>query len=198
MKKLLFVNACIRGREVSRTYELCRTFLDEFMSVNDEYELCEVDLTEQKIAPLDKHTLEQRDKIAEAEGLQSPAFALSRQFADADMIVIGAPYWDLSFPAQLKAYIEAVCVNGITFNFDDSGIRGNSNAERLVYITTAGGIIGNYNLGYDYICGICDMFGIPEKHFIAAERLDFSTNDIAAEMSNAKASISSLCQKLNK
>ena len=60
----------------------------------------------------------------------------------ADIIVIAAPYWDLSFPAQLKDYIERVNAVGVTFDYDQEGIPyGLCRAKKLVYITTAGGNI---------------------------------------------------------
>ena len=37
----------------------------------------------------------------------------------ADEIVIGAPYWDLSFPAALKVYIEHVSVCDIAFHYTE-------------------------------------------------------------------------------
>lgn len=42
---------------------------------------------------------------------------LAEQFAQADEIVVAAPYWDLSFPSILKVYLERVCVTGITFHY---------------------------------------------------------------------------------
>ena len=42
-------------------------------------------------------------------------FDYAKDFAKADTIVIAAPFWDLSFPASLKCYIEAINILGITF-----------------------------------------------------------------------------------
>ena len=44
-------------------------------------------------------------------------------FADADDIIIAAPYWDLGFPAQLKTYIENIYVTGIVSAYNDHGSR---------------------------------------------------------------------------
>ena len=41
-------------------------------------------------------------------------FDYANAMAQADMIVIAAPYWDMSFPASLKIFLEAASVVGIT------------------------------------------------------------------------------------
>ena len=50
-----------------------------------------------------------------------PAWALeaARDIAAADRILIAAPFWDMSFPAVLKAFFEQVSLFGITF--EDNG-----------------------------------------------------------------------------
>lgn len=49
--------------------------------------------------------------------------------------------------------------------------------QKLIYITSAGGFIGDKNFGYDYMCGVADMLGIPETDFIKAEALDIEGFD---------------------
>lgn len=44
-------------------------------------------------------------------------FKYAHEFANADLIVIAAPFWDLSIPALLKVYIENIAVDGITFEY---------------------------------------------------------------------------------
>ena len=39
MKTLLFVDACMRGPEQSRTYGLCRHFIDEYLKTHPEFQL---------------------------------------------------------------------------------------------------------------------------------------------------------------
>ena len=51
---------------------------------------------------VDEDFLATRDALREKEAYDSPMFALAREFAAAEKIVVAAPYWDLSFPAVLK------------------------------------------------------------------------------------------------
>ena len=164
---ILFVNACLRG-ERSKTLELCRAYLEGADDVQ------EVNLAELR--------------LQRAGQFDDPLFALSKQFAAADEVVIGAPYWDLSFPSALKVYIEHVSVCDLTFKYtEDARCVGICNARRLVYLTTAGGSLEGANYGYDYFCGIAKMFGIPETHCVAAEGVDIWGADVKALLEEAKA-----------
>ncbi len=120
-------------------------------------------------------------------------FDLGRQFAAADEIVIGAPYWDLSFPAALKVYIEHVAVMGMVFHYTAEGrCEGLCRAKHLTYITTGGGNVAAANFGYEYLRGIAGMFGIPETRFAAAENLDVVGADIEANLDAARARLAEL------
>ncbi len=177
---ILFINACLRGEE-SRTHELCRTYLEDLPDVT------EVDLSQLRLQPFYKDEVDRRAQLELAGEYDDPIFNLAKQFAAADEIVIGAPYWDLSFPAALKVYIEHVSVMDVTFHYtEDSLCEGLCKARHITYLTTCGGKVGGANLGYEYLCGIARMFGIPEVRFAAAEDLDVVGADIQAHMNRAK------------
>ena len=121
---VLFVNACMRG-EQSRTLELCREYLEGKENV------VEVNLAEMGLKPFDAGMVAYRAQLQKAGVFDDPIFDLSQQFAKADEIVIGAPYWDLSFPAALKVYIEHVSVCDIAFHYtEDAQLRGSSARPR--------------------------------------------------------------------
>ena len=130
----------------------------------------------------------------EAKGLfDDPMFDIGKDFAEADEIVIGAPYWDLSFPAALKIYIEHAAVMGMTFHYTEEGrCEGLCRAKHLTYITTGGGQVSAMNYGYEYLCGIAGMFGIPETRFACAENLDVVGADIEANLNEARKVLSRL------
>ncbi len=172
MEKILFINACVRGSEISRTYWLCREFLKEYKSLHPDIEVVTLNLEEEGLAPYNLSMLNQRNRLLKANRKDHEIFNYSYQFASADKIVIGAPYWDLSFPAVLKAYIEHVAVSGITFHYTENGEEGLCKAEKMMYITTAGGYINSADFGYEYIKGLCRMFGIKSLDGIRAEGLD--------------------------
>lgn len=169
--KLLFIDCCLRG-EKSRTLRLCKAFLERRYAQSEDLQLETLSLSETPFPTVDNDLLNFRDKLIKQGCFDEPVFAPARQFAEADEIVIGAPYWDLSFPAQLKAYIENIMVSGIAFKYTERGSLGLCRAIRLTYITTSGGFFAAQNLGCDYIKAIADMLGIKEVSFITAEGLD--------------------------
>ena len=182
----LFVNACMRGED-SRTLALCREYLQ------GKEEVVEVDLATLGLKPFDALMVAYRTEKQKAKEWGDPIFDLSHQFAEADEIVIGAPYWDLSFPAALKVYMEHVSVCDIAFHYtEDARCEGICKAARLTYIASCGGFVEGANFGYEYFCGIAKMFGIPETRFVAAEGLDIVGIDVEAQLDKARAQIAAL------
>lgn len=160
---ILFVNACVRGKE-SNTLKLSHAALEELKAKYPGASIAEVDLDAERPQPLYPEVLKKRTELRNQNKLADPMFDYAWQFAKADKIVIGAPYWDLSFPAILKIYLELISVVDITFLYSEEGRpAGNCAADKLLYITTAGGPVGEYNLGFDYIKSLCTAFyGIPD------------------------------------
>ena len=85
----------------------------------------------------------------------------------------------MSFPASLKLYVEQLCVNKLTFGYNDKGMPcGLTHVKKLVYLTTSGGYIGENNFGFDYIKGVFStLFGVRDISFYSAEGLDIYGND---------------------
>lgn len=194
MKTILFVNSCL-NQESSRTQRLADAVLDKMLeeaaAVGEQAQVEELSLVDAGIEGLDEETLAFRSERSAAKDFTHELFAPARQFREADEIVIAAPYWDLSFPAMLKAYIEQLCVNGLTFSYSEEGIPvGHCLAKRLTYVTTAGGYLGAYNMGFDYVAAVCKLyFGIEESRCISAEGLDIWGNDAEAILASAIAAL---------
>jgi FMN-dependent NADH-azoreductase len=146
---------------------------------NMQGEIVEVDLERENIAPLNRELLSRREELVRGGMLDDPMFCYARQFADADEIVIAAPFWDLSFPALLKLYLEQITVAGITFEYIDGRPHGLCKAKSLTYITTSGGPIFA-DFGYEYVKTLARSFyGIGRTQAYRAMNLD--VNQISAE-----------------
>ncbi len=188
--KVLFVNCCIRG-EASRTLRLCRAALEQIQETLDDVTIEALDLDREDLLPLNSRRLDARHALEKTASFDGPIFRYARQFAAADLIVIGAPYWEYQFPALLRCYLEQVSVCGLTFRYTEEGRpQGLCRADRLFYITTAGGPILHRNCGFDYIKTLCgDMLGLTQLDWAAAENLDVVGVDVEAQLRQAEAAI---------
>lgn len=183
MNRILFVNGCVRPD--SRTLELARAALDQMEGTVQELCLCE-----DGPQPLDWKDLCLREELVASGKYDHPMLLRAREFAQADEIVVAAPYWDLMFPAMVRSYFEAITVSGLTFAYGDDGVpHGLCRAKRLIYVTTAGGPIIR-NFGFDYVDALARTFyGIPDTLCIRAEGLDIWGADAAAILEKAKMEI---------
>ena len=173
MRKILFINACFRPE--SRTRILADRILEKL-----DGEVTVLNLDEEQILPLTLKTMRERDALKEADDYHNELFRYAWQFAEADEIVLAAPYYDMSFPASVKAYIEAISVRKITYTYTDQGIPwGLCRANRLIYVTTAGGPLFGSNLGFDYIKAVAGTYyGIRDFLYFQAENLDVEDADV--------------------
>ena len=184
--KILFINACIR--KDSRTLVLARYLLSKL-----EGDITELNLPSINLQPLNEETLNRRSKLIR-EG-NYDMFKEAKLFRDADCIVIATPYYDLSFSAHLKNFIENINVDSLTFKFESDGsYKGLCKAKDCYYVTTSGGEFLNEH-GFNYIRDLCHLFyGIPNVHLIKAENLDIGGTSISNEIEKAKKEIDKLFQ----
>jgi len=173
--KLLFIDACLRG-EVSRTKTICNKLIEDIKAEYKDVIMETVDIKSLDIKALYEEDLIRRDDLISKGDYSS--FGLARQFADADIIVVGAPYWDMSFPAALKIYIENIAVNNIAFHYTERGQEGLCRAQKAYYVTTGGGYMQGAEYGYQYIKAVFGLFGIGDVSYIGAEGLDIWGNDV--------------------
>lgn len=169
--KILFINACVRKE--SRTLVLANELLSGLPGEIEELKLIDLNLK-----PLDERRISSRLKDEHEQ-------VLAKEFANADIIVIAAPLWDLSFPALLKLYVENISIGGITFKYTENGIVGLCKAKKLYYVSTSGGTFIP-NFGYEYIKALSNvMFGIKEVLHFEAEGLDVWENNIEDILNDA-------------
>jgi len=174
----LYINSCVRDE--SRTHRIALALLEK---LGGEYE--EVNLPKAGLKPLTEETLEKRTALIAEGDYSDPMFAWAKQFAAADTIVISAPFWDYSFPADLKVYLENIYVTGLVSRYGADGMPvGLCSAKKLYYVTTAGGpYVPAFS--YDWVKALAQIaFGIPEVELISAEMLDvvgFDAEQIVAD-----------------
>jgi len=181
MDKILFVNACTHKE--SRTLVLASYLLSKLKG-----EITELKLSNLNLKPLDEEGLREREELLSKGDFK--AFREANLFREATYIVIASPYYDLSFSALLKLFIENINIDGLTFRFTEKGEYDKlCQAKTVYYITTAGGeLLEDY--GFNYIKHLCHLFyGIQDVRLIKAENLDIDGVDVNQQLKNAKQEI---------
>lgn len=188
MPTLLFINACVRGKD-SRTLALAEQLLERIREENSldmAFNIEEIRLSTENILPLNYERLQRRNELLASGQLDDTMFDYANAVANADMLVIAAPYWNMSFPASLKIFLEMTSVEGITFTYAKDGTPiGLTNARDMYYVTTSGGYIGDCNFGFEYANALCRLYGVENTHFVSAEGLDLDGADVQAIMEAA-------------
>ncbi len=184
---LLFVNACLR--ENSRTERLARMWLERRAY---EGELCTVTLSELDIDPLEAtgpNTIDAYLAAVASGAYDHPMFEHAKAFAQADEIMIAAPFWNYGLPALLNCYLELVCTQGLTFDVDETGAYMSlCKARRLTFVSTAGGAAPDPSDDHAFgkVRTLATRFWhIPRIEYVAAWGLDGPGADVEALLANA-------------
>jgi len=172
MSKVLYIDCCIR-RELSRTRLLAEAFL-KIIANDDAFEIEWLCLMDEPLHYFVDGFFDQRERLIAEGRFDHPRFRYAHQFQQANKIIIAAPFWDLSFPALLKVYIENLCVEGITFGCDETGTFGTCQADRLLFLTTRGDDLTDspLEMGARYLEAMCTFWGIKRFDCIAADGMD--------------------------
>lgn len=172
-KKLVVIDACVR-QDQSRTWRIAEPIVDALMK---RYETTFYHLPEMEyIVPLNPGT------FAERGNGETPQWAIdcAKTIAEADRILIAAPFWDMSFPAVLKAFIEQTSLYDITFADNGRECVGLCKCEKVLYITTRGMDIRTGDpreQGSPYIKALSALWGLGEVLVLAASGMDYAGED---------------------
>lgn len=189
MQKLIFIDSCMR--EESRTKRIATPIIVE---LSKRYEVERIALEGASYPAVDSKTLQDRNN-----GIVPEHFVdLAKKVAAADRIVIAAPFWDMSFPAILKLFIENLSLFGVTFNTDDKTCYGLCRCQKLLYITTRGMNISTgdpLEQATPYLKALSFLWGLGEIVTISAQNLDYSSpEEIEDKISLAIESGLNLCK----
>ena len=196
--KLLFVDCCISQRgEESRTKALANAFLKAFRESHPD---AEVETVEQEtllsLKPFDAEALNERDALGRSGVFDAPVFEQARRFREADAVVVAAPYWDMSYPAVLKTYIEYISAVGLTYHYEMDGCHGDCAAEQLVYLTSGGDFEHEDSIGVLHWRQLCGLFGIGRFDYVFAGGMDIDPNMTPELLAGACALAEKLAKEL--
>lgn len=185
MSKVLYIKANAKLEGESRTFKISDSFIEEYKKNNPEDEIVTLDLYKEGIDFLPMGRLDEIRGSKEGEGKDHPILKYAFQFLEADKYVVAEPLWNLGIPAILKAYIDYICVSGITFKYTANGPVGLCQGKKAVNITGRGGVyseppFSDFEMGDKYLRTIFGFMGVTDYTTIAADGLDVIGNDINA------------------
>ena len=173
MKKLLYIDSCIRG-ELSRTKKIATPIIEK---LSERYEVETIVINDLELRPVQAEENRRR-----AGGVVSEeAISLANKIKNADRIVIAAPFWDMSIPAALKTFFELCSLFGVTFDSDDKTCYGLCKAKNAMFITTRGMKIKTgepLEQATPYLKALFWLWGIKGLEVVARENFDYLPQEI--------------------
>lgn len=181
MKKLLYIDACIRD-EQSRTKRIATPIIE---ALKQKYEVQTLVINDLDLSIVKKELITKRNN----GDIDPQVMSWAESVRDADRIVIAAPFWDMSIPAALKNFLELCSIFDVTFKSDDKTCYGNCKAEKMLYITTRGMDINTGDVleqGSSYLKALSWLWGIGSLEVVSAQNMDYlSEREIEERISKA-------------
>lgn len=190
MQKLIVIDACMRDGD-SRTKRILEPIIGE---LSKRYDIERIALDGKDYSAVGRKVLAER-----ADGyVPDEIVETAKRIAEADRLVIAAPFWDMSFPAILKVFIEQVSLFNITFKDNGKECEGLCKCKRVMYITTRGMNIKTgdpLESATPYIKALSFLWGLGEVITVAAENLDYSTpEEVESKLNKAVSEGIELCK----
>ncbi len=134
--------------------------------------------------PADQRSDEQKQLLAQSD-------TLVEELKAADTLVIGAPIYNFSVPAGLKAWIDLVARVGLTFSYTEEGPAGLLEGKRAIIAVASGGTEAGSAIDFatGYLRHMLGFMGITEVKIVAADTLAI---DEGAALAKAKSQIEAL------
>ena len=116
----------------------------------------------------------------------------------ADVLVIGAPMYNLSIPTPLKAWIDRIAVAGKTFRYTATGPEGLLKGRKAFIASARGGV---YSAGSpaaalehqeSYLIGLLAFLGVKDVKVVRAEGMAFGPEAKEAAIAHALEDIAAI------
>ncbi|NLO09691.1 MAG: FMN-dependent NADH-azoreductase [Clostridiales bacterium] len=181
MRKLLYITVNSKPEYLSSSKTVGRSFINKFIKQYPDFTVEELDLYKTHIPRLEYQYFQSRNCIINEDATNDlpqkeqeevhTIVNLCNQFVSADIYVIAAPMWSLSFPAPLKEYIDCIVQSNRTITFPEKGSKPqgllNDKPRTVIYIQSSGADIPFVvrpllNKGLNYIEDITKSMGIKQ------------------------------------
>jgi len=127
---------------------------------------------EANFTPVELRSAEQREALAYSD-------SLVEELQQADAVVIGAPIYNFSIPASLKAWIDMIARARLSFRYTENGPEGLLKDKKAYIVVASGGVpVGSpVDFATPYLRHVLSFVGITDVEIIAAEKLNTQADD---------------------
>lgn len=177
--KLLYIIVNSKPEMESSSRRVSRRVVNKLLEANQGCVLEELNLYDEHIPRLEYRYFKQRncivdkeeyDKLPEEDKKEVDRInELCDQFMSADLYVIAAPMWSLSFPAPLKEYIDCIVQVNKTMVISNNKVKGtlDDKERKMIYVQSSGGEVpwllrGKISQGVEYVEDIMKFLGIKK------------------------------------
>lgn len=214
-KKLLYISVNSKPENLSSSKMVARKFINKFLERNGNFKVEEVDLYKEHIPRLEYQYFKDRNcVITEEDAKKLPEKDqkeirkirdLCDQFISAQMYVIAAPMWSLSFPAPLKEYIDCIVQEEKTISFEKGkkpkGLL-DDKERAVVYIQSSGGNIPwildpIMDKGENYVDQIMKAMGIKNVQELKVDATGTTEEERENAIREAEEKIDSILDRIN-
>lgn len=197
MSKILVLQSSIMGTQ-SRTNTLIDSYLAQRRACGHVDEVVVRDLPGMQLPVLDHelfHALRGAvDPSVRAQEVVALSDELIAELKASDLLLIGAPMYNLNVPTTLKNWFDLVARARVTFRYTDKHPVGLVEGVRAVVFSSRGGV----HLGQSsdavtpYLRSVLGLIGIADVEFVYAEGLDAGSEGVAKGLADAHLQIVSL------
>ncbi|MEG3001850.1 MAG: NAD(P)H-dependent oxidoreductase [Comamonas sp.] len=193
--QLLHIDASINGNN-SASRKLTAQIVDAWKAKHEGTQVSYLDLVAD--APNHFTSAAMAPRTGQSEGLSAEQVTenavsekLVSQFLAADVVVIGAPFYNFSIPTQLKAWIDRIAQPGRTFRYTANGPEGLAKGKTVIVASSRGGMYSTSAAAEamehqeSYLKVVLGFFGITDVRIVRAEGLGMGPDAVAAAFANA-------------
>ena len=213
MKKLLYIIANSKEEEQSSSRTVSKRLVNTILKRVPDAELEELNLYEEHIPQLKGCYFESRSAIVNSEARNKLSAEeqqevakiehLCDQFKEADIYVLAAPMWSLSFPAPVKEYLDCIIQAGKTIAFENNkphGLMDDKNRV-FVYVQSSGANIPwilkpALSKGLNYVHEIMKFIGISTFDELLVDGTGTTEEERQSAIKNATDRIAPLVERL--
>jgi FMN-dependent NADH-azoreductase len=125
----------------------------------------------------------EENRTSDQRALLTQSDALVAELHAADDIVIATPIYNFSVPAALKAWIDLICRDKITFVYENDSPRGLLSNKRATVIVTSGGTLAGKDIDFttSYIRHILGFIGVDDVTIIDVTGLSKNRSKVIAD-----------------